>query len=292
VPAGVARLPLAAAAAMFLFLFSSGEAAERTAPSDTDFARHVKALKERTSDEPFTMVVSRPFVVIGDDSPQAVRRHAKELVQWTVRKIKEAYFENDPGEILDIWLFKDKESYEKHLDTIFHTQPHTPYGYYSHAERALIMNIDTGGGTLVHEIVHPYMAANFPTCPAWFNEGLASLYEHCGEENGRICGYTNWRLAGLQTAIRDKELPPFETLCSTTTEEFYEKDRGANYAQARYLCYYLQQKGLLQEFYRRFRANCQEDPTGYQTLQEVLGRNDMAAFQKEWEAYVLKLRQK
>ena len=39
------------------------------------------------------------------------------------------------------------------------------------------MNIATGGGTLVHEIVHPFMAANFEQCPSWFNEGLGSLYE-------------------------------------------------------------------------------------------------------------------
>ena len=45
-----------------------------------------------------------------------------------------------------------------------------------------IMNIATGGGTLVHEIVHPYVEANFPGCPAWFNEGLGSLYEACGGE--------------------------------------------------------------------------------------------------------------
>ena len=25
----------------------------------------------------------------------------------------------------------------------------------------------TGGGTLVHEIVHPFLRANFPECPAW-----------------------------------------------------------------------------------------------------------------------------
>lgn len=106
------------------------------------------------------------------------------------------------------------------------------------------------------------MAANFPTCPAWFNEGLASLYEHCGEEKGRIRGYTNWRLAGLQETIRDGELPSLETHCSPTTEESYEKDRGANYAQAQYLCYDLQQKGLLQKFYRRFHADCEKDPTG------------------------------
>ena len=34
------------------------------------------------------------------------------------------------------------------------------------------MNISTGGGTLVHEIVHPFIEANFPACPPWLNEGL------------------------------------------------------------------------------------------------------------------------
>ncbi len=138
------------------------------------------------------------------------------------------------------------------------------------------MNIATGGGTLVHEIVHPFVAANFPECPAWFNEGLGSLYEQSGEEDGRIVGYTNWRLHGLQEAIRKKRVPSFKTLCSTTTDEFYEKDRGTNYAQARYLCYYLQQHGLLRKFYHRFYADRKKDPTGYATLQEILGRSDMA----------------
>ena len=46
----------------------------------------------------------------------------------------------------------------------------------------------------------------------------------------------------------------------------------------------------MEKFYRRFHANAAKDPTGYATLQAVLGRRDMDAFQKEWEAYVLKLR--
>ena len=48
------------------------------------------------------------------------------------------------------------------------------------------MNISTGGGTLVHEIVHPFIQSNFPNCPSWFNEGLGSLYEQCRERNGKI----------------------------------------------------------------------------------------------------------
>jgi hypothetical protein len=266
-------------------------AAERAGNhSEADFDRHVKALKKKVPAEEFTIVVVRPFVVIGDDEPDEVQRRAKHTVQWAVEKLKAAYFAKEPDEILDIWLFKDKQSYEEHAKSIFHTKPDTPYGYYSAVDRALVMNIGTGSGTLVHEIVHPFVAANFPQCPAWFNEGLGSLYEQCGEEDGQIHGYTNWRLPGLQAAIRKKRVPSFQTLCSTTNDEFYEKDKGTNYAQARYLCYYLQQQGLLRKFYRRFHANRKDDPTGYETLQDVLGRRDMAAFQQEWEAYVLKLR--
>ena len=46
----------------------------------------------------------------------------------------------------------------------------------------VVLGTSTGGGTLVHEIVHPFMRANFPNCPSWFDEGLASLYAHRGFE--------------------------------------------------------------------------------------------------------------
>jgi len=126
----------------------------------------------------------------------------------------------------------------------------------------------------VHEIVHPFVEANFPACPAWFNEGLGSLYEQSAERNGRIVGLTNWRLRGLQEAVRKDQLPSFRELCTTTTSEFYYEDKGTNYAQARYLCYYLQEAGLLEKYYHAFRAAHQKDPSGYETLKAVLQRDE------------------
>ena len=73
---------------------------------------------------------------------------------------------------------------------------------------------------------------------------------------------TNWRLKGLQRAIRADHVPSFESLCSTTSHQFYNEDRGTNYAQARYLCYYLQQQGLLVKFYHEFRRHA----AGFQQL--------------------------
>lgn len=264
--------------------------AGRNGFSSADYAQHVMALRKKLPGKQFSMVLERPFVVVGDEEESAVRLRAERIVRWAVEKLKSDYFAKDPEDILDVWLFKDKGSYTQHTRQVFGDKPTTPFGYYSARHRALIMDISTGGGTLVHEIVHPFMETNFPECPAWFNEGLGSLYEQSGERDGHIIGHTNWRLAGLQDAIRGGALPSFQQLTATMQDEFYNEDRGDNYAQARYLCYYLQERGLLVKFYHEFYKGRKEDPTGYKTLQKILGERDMQAFQKKWEAYVLKLR--
>ncbi|HKR00558.1 MAG TPA: hypothetical protein VJT09_07785 [Pyrinomonadaceae bacterium] len=256
--------------------------------TEADFARHIEQLKKKVPARGFTILVQAPFVVIGDGTPATVKAQAG-TVRWAVEKLKQDYFEKDPTEILDVWLFKNEASYRKHTREIFGDDPDTPYGYYSSEHKALIMNIETGGGTLVHEIVHPFIEANFPECPSWLNEGLGSLYEQSGEQEGHIHGYTNWRLPDLQEAIRQKLVPSFKTLTATTTSAFYNEDKGTNYAQARYLCYYLQERGLLVKFYKEFYAHRKDDPTGYQTLQAVLNEPDMNAFQKKWEKFVLGL---
>lgn len=68
--------------------------------------------------------------------------------------------------------------------------------------------------------------------------------------------------------------------------------RGDNYAEARYLCYYLQQKDLLVTYYHAFRKNAAKDPSGYETLKQVLGlrtEEELTAFQKQWETWVMGL---
>src|SRR5712691_8522236 len=255
--------------------------------TEADFAGHVEQLKQKLPSKEFSIVVSRPFVVIGDESAEAVKGHAEHTVKWAVDKLKQDFFTKDPNDILDIWLFRDAASYQKNALLLFGEKPGTPYGYYSSAHKALIMNISTGGGTLVHEIVHPFIEANFPACPPWLNEGLGSLYEQTGEVNGHIHGYTNWRLPGLQRAIKAGNVPSFKTLTALDASGFYNEDKGTNYGQARYLCYYIQQRGLLVKFYREFHAHQKQDPTGYQSLRKILGVVDMNAFRRRWEKYVL-----
>lgn len=255
-----------------------------------DYARHVMSLRRDGLPRTFAVVVQPPFVVVGDEPPDTVRRRATQTVKWAVDRLKKDFFSKDPDDILTIWLFRDRDSYDRYTREIFRETPSTPFGYYSHARKALIMNIATGGGTLVHEIVHPFIHANFPACPPWLNEGLGSLYEQCGDHNGHIRGYTNWRLAGLQRAIRAGKAPSFAELTDMDARRFYGADSGVNYAVARYLCYYLQEKGLLVRFYHEFFAAQRSDPTGYRTIQKVLGESDMDEFRRKWEKFVLELK--
>jgi len=256
--------------------------------TDADYERHVSQLRRRLPDK-FHVVVEEPFVVIGDEALATVRRRARDTVKFAVDRLKRDFFARDPDEIIDVWLFKDDASYRQYTRELFNDRPTTPFGYYSPRRRALIMNIATGGGTLVHEIVHPFMHANFPECPPWFNEGLGSLYEQCADRDGHLHGLTNWRLEGLHDAIRAGDVPTFEALTAQDEDAFYNRDRGTNYGQSRYLCYYLQERGLLVKFYHEFVKNQKDDPTGFKTLRRVLGEPDMIAFQRKWDAFVMTL---
>lgn len=259
-------------------------------PPARDYAAHIAALRQRLpAIADFAVVVEPPFVVLGNGGEQAVRDCAVHTVRWAVQRLRAAYFEQDPDRILDIWLFRDDASYRGYAKELFGDTPDTPFGYYSAAHGALVMNIATGTGTLVHEIVHPFMAANFPACPAWFNEGLASLYEQCGERDGAIVGFVNWRLAGLQQAITDRRMPRLSQLLATSSRAFYAEGSGLRYAVARYLLYWLQEQRTLPEFYRAFRVGAAADPTGIGCLQQALGIKDLDAWQPEFEAWVQQL---
>ena len=268
-------------------------ASESTTSTNTAMAVHLARL-QKTLPSGFTLLVESPFVVLGDEPAEVVRQRATKTVKWAVDKLKQDYFKRDPEEIIDIWLFKDDMSYRQHAKSLFDDEPTTPFGYYTARHRALVMNISTGGGTLVHEIVHPFMRANFPACPAWFNEGLASLYEQSSEKDGHIRGLINWRYTGLEKAIKAGKLISFQKLTALTDEDFYGGEGNPGYSQyygqARYLCFYLQEMGLLVKFYHEFAGNAKEDPTGYETLKRVLGEKDMDAFQKKWEKFILGLR--
>jgi len=266
--------------------------ADSRAVRDDPYAQHIKELRTRLAKlglGDLEIRIEDPFVVVGEGNAKQLARNAS-TVRWAADILERDFFDKRPTLILDVFLFDTAESYERGVKKLTGETPTTPYGFYSRANRGLFMNISTGGGTLVHEIVHPYVEADFPNAPPWLNEGLGSLFEQSAERDGHIVGLTNWRLAGLQKAIAKSTVPSFKTLTAMDGDVFYAEASGTNYAQSRYLLYYMQEKGLLRDFYKAYRAARTKDPTGYATLVKALGESDMKAFQDRWHAFVAKLR--
>jgi hypothetical protein len=137
----------------------------------------------------------------------------------------------------------------------------------------MLMNISTGTGTLVHELTHALVRYDFGDIPSWFNEGLGSLYERCSLNNNEILGYVNWRLPELQDAVKDGSYTSLDALLKTNYDEFYGTKSSFNYAQARYLCMFLQEKGLLKKFYKLFRDTYNDDNTGKKQIEKVYGKS-------------------
>ncbi len=266
-----------------------GPARATPQPASHRLDQHLAALRARLP-EGFTIAVAEPFVVVGNENPDTVRQRAERTVRWAADRLKRDFFPRDPADIIDVWLFADARSYEWYSSLLFGRVPATRFGFYLASHHALVMNISTGGGTLVHEMVHPFIAANAPDCPPWLDEGLASLFEQASERDGHIVGLPNWRLPALQDAIRADALPSFAQLTLLDKEAFYGPDSARNYAQARYLCFYLQEHDLLTTYWTRYLSARDRDPTGHATLAAVLGAADMAAFEQRWRTSTLALR--
>ena len=255
-------------------------------PTPDELKARVAELEKKLKGQGFSVVIEPPFVVIGDEGAAMVKQRASGFLRWTVKLIEKDFFTKRPDKLIEVWLFGNEKTYRAGAKKFFNDTPETPYGYYSPSADALIMNIGPGAGTLSHELVHPYMEANFPNVPSWFNEGLASLYERPIEKNGHIWGLPNWRLPNLKKQLREKTLPSIPTLLKTTRDGFYNASYDS-YAYARYLMLYLQEKGVLRDFYTKFLAD-KKDLTGQAAMEAVLGEK-LDTFEPKWRKWAAEL---
>ncbi len=226
-----------------------------------------------------------PFVVIGNDDPDTVRRYARHEVAWAAMLIKNDFFPSDPGRIRDVWLFNNAYTFRHYSGRLFDVNPDNDFSDYLQSGRVILINIGTGGGTVATTLMDVYLGENFPRCPFWFRVGFGELYWMPTERNGHIYAYPNWRLTQLQDAIRADHVLSFQDLI--TGDPNIGLRNQSYLTQARYLCYYMQEKGLLGKYFTQLQANIDADPTGLQTLEEVLGETDLFNFQSRWSQWVL-----
>ncbi|HYG74123.1 MAG TPA: DUF1570 domain-containing protein [Planctomycetota bacterium] len=210
-----------------------------------------------------------PWIVATDLEENEAPRFTQHTIGRYAADIQRQLFTKTPRtEPVKVLLFKDKLSYETWNKKLYNSKPTTPYGYYSRQRKALVMNIATGGGTLLHEMVHAMAEADFGEIPAWLNEGLGSLFEASGRgRGGKVIGVTNWRLTGLQNDLRNNTPVRFSKLLKMSDDEFYGEHSGSNYAASRYLMQWLQEQDKLELFYTRIRDR--KDADALATLRAV-----------------------
>lgn len=232
------------------------------------------------------ILVEPPYVIAGDLSEESLKRHYRETIEPTARALAVSYFDARPDAPISILLFSDEATYRDYASQLADGLRTAYYGFYQRDARRIILNIDTGSGTLAHELTHALAHFDFPTMPEWFDEGLASLHEQCTftEDGLQLRGSSNWRLRYLLPAVRDETLRPLREMIASTTVR--SEHALIDYAQARYFCLYLQSRGLLCPFYRKFRARAGVDATGETTLRELLGE-DLADVDAEFRQWVL-----
>ena len=281
------RMLVPAAALALLLSASRLPAAE---PADASNEAFTKAAAEMRKELGNGFIIERTgvFIVAGDISRRTFNRFKNRTVRDCARALARDFFDTKPDYPVRVYLFSGKASYEKWVLKLAGFKPHTPYGFYLPSQKALMMNIATGGGTLVHEMTHALADVDFPDCPTWFFEGLGSLFEQCAiARGGHIKGRVNWRLP----VLRKGGFVPLEKLITQSDQEFRGDKEPLNYANARYLCFYLQERGLLAKFYKTFRTahKAGTDKTGWDSFKKVIGEPP-ATFEKKWHAWVKTLK--
>ncbi|RPI17923.1 MAG: hypothetical protein EHM58_07300 [Ignavibacteriae bacterium] len=275
--------------------FSSRQVKEYNSPvifniDSLDFVSKIDELNKKL-DKSFVIFENQFFIIASNLSAEETDNIVGNTIVRAIDCFYNDYFEKSPNEITTIFLFKDDATYRNWAKKLFDDDDLSRFGYYKPSQRVMLMNISTGTGTLVHEMTHALVRFDFPDIPSWFNEGLGSLYERCSLNNKNIIGYVNWRLPRLQESFTKNEYIPLEDLVKMDENTFYNANSDLHYAEARYFCMYLQEKGMLKSFYKLYRDGFNNDMTG-KTFIEKLFAKDLNSVDKEFVIWAKSLQYK
>ena len=257
-----------------------------------DTARRIENAKKELGKGITTAVVSDVFVVI---CPKGWQGKACDdsisLMRSSMAGFMNGRFGKKPAEAISVYLFGDKVGYESFCTQKFNAPCIAHFGFYSPGERYMVMNAGLGLGTLTHEIVHPLVEADFPNAPTWINEGVASVFEQPQiPRPGEIHGGKNWRHPYLKKTMQsaDKDKARLDKLFGMPDTTFRGDWEGLNYATARYVCQWLDEKKMLWPFFQKWRDDYANDPTGEKSFVAVTGMT-LAEANAAWTKWTLAL---
>jgi hypothetical protein len=242
---------------------------------------------QRLTGNDFLCVQRGQFLVAGDLGLLDYEYLVDGVLDYCAEALIRTFF--DKGRVsektVNIFVFKDYDSYETGLRRFFGMDPITPYGHYGHSQKYIVVNYETGPGTMVHELTHALMSEDFPEAPIWLAEGMSSLYEHCRAEGYGLRGDDNWRLPELQDAMAKGTLASLSSLLAMSPGAFRARNESLNYAQARYFCKYLEELGILPLVYKEFRARPALDPSGARIVISAFGK-PLDVIETAWRRWI------
>jgi hypothetical protein len=148
----------------------------------------------------------------------------------------------------------------------------------------------TIGTNLMHEFTHALHYADQvgrdEYQPVWLMEGFASMYEDSKVVDGHAVPLVNRRIIELQQEVRNKKFLPLEKMMKLERRQF----TSHHYAQARYICMWIQASGHLPKWYATYTAGFAEDASGVVATEKVFGRR-IAELDNDWVAWLLKQEQ-
>lgn len=222
-----------------------------------------------------------PFLIAGDIDKKEFSTLVDGVIACCRECLRKDYFKTPPGKIITIYVFKNETTYNENLKRLFNMLPISPYGHYGYSQRYIVVNYDTGPGTLVHEMTHSLMAPDFPQAPIWISEGMASLYEQCRVEGDSLKGESNWRLPELKQALQKGKMDSLSKLLAMSVKEFRGEGESLHYAESRYFCKFMESRNLLGKIYASFRDNVKDDPDGRKAVEQAFGET-LPEIEKDW----------
>lgn len=234
-----------------------------------------------------------------DEARNFVYFHAKsdeEIAE--VRRSLEAYadcqwrdlFQNKPRRPLFIVLLTAADSpkvFRRGIGGMFNPGAMTLFCSDMPVHKLLRMSVVTHEFT--HALHYADMGARHQQHPIWLIEGLATLFES-SDRDGTVVPRHNHRLVAAQQAARDGRLLSWPALMKLNHMQFMMRAQLA-YAQARYMLFYMHEKGLLKRFYDEYTAkeNYARDRSAIDSFQVVFGK-PIEEVERDWKAWLLKQR--
>lgn len=232
------------------------------------------------------------FVIFSDLDEETTYHIIDNDIRQTIDGMVNGYVNRTPDSVTAVFLFRNFEDYKDFTlkNTDIDEEDLSPYGYYKITQNIIVVRYVEWKGSTKHEIAHRYTKADFPDAPSWFDEGLSSLLEKSRYENGKLIGEFSWRIVALRRAIKDGNYTKLGKMMRTNDEQLYSKRVSYYYAQSRYLLMYLEEKGLLETYYKTFRDTYRQDKTGITQLEKLLGKS-LNEIDEDYYSYITSFNQ-